>query len=244
MQNDHRALLFGALFFTGCALTADADAQAPTCQTMAVTQVVAQNSAGNVVFCIHTPEAVPTATTSWQLSASLSSPQLTGAAPSLTLTLTIEGGCTSAPPQATGTAANAPAGTEQARTWSVTMSSTTCRGYVEGKAVSGGAVLFDAYLAFNVNAQDLPQELSGTLGASTSFDAWFPIVGAWLGWLAYTIATRFLRPQPMRILADIIGYAVLALPLDPEQFIALTVAQSSVVIFDLVQLITGKEAAN
>lgn len=59
---------------------------------------------------------------------------------------------------------------------------------------------------------------------------------AFLVWLAYFVLSRKVRDTMMRVLASIVGWAILALPLDQTQWTALAVAQTLVILYDAFSL--------
>ncbi|MCA1818512.1 MAG: hypothetical protein LC620_00405, partial [Halobacteriales archaeon] len=91
----------------------------------------------------------------------------------------------------------------------------------------------------NVN---FPSNLTMTpLAVKTSFDPWLPILGATIAWIAVAVGTRFIRKDPLRLVADLAGYSVLLLPLPQVPFLVLAAAETALLIYDLVALVTGKQ---
>lgn len=60
----------------------------------------------------------------------------------------------------------------------------------------------------------------------------------WLVWVIYFILTNTIRQPTMRILAAFVGYGLVALPVDPEQFVVILTAQTLAVLYHIFRTFT------
>lgn len=64
---------------------------------------------------------------------------------------------------------------------------------------------------------------------------------AWILWIAYFLMTRFIRNTLMAVLASLVGFGILALPIDENQFILLAAAQSLALFYDTARTVARME---
>lgn len=60
----------------------------------------------------------------------------------------------------------------------------------------------------------------------------------WLVWVIYFILTNTIRQPTMRVLAAFVGYGLVALPVDPEQFVVILTAQTLAVLYHIFRIFT------
>jgi len=167
--------LFGGLCLTaqnaGATASSNTGNDGDVCRDLVIVAVSLQNAAGDVVQCVHAPAKVATAASTWTLSSMLSSPVLSGASPTLTLTTSGLAGCSAGTASTFGTSASASANPETSSVWVITMSASECRGYVEGKVTTGGVTIYDAAVAFNVESDDQTRTVDNTGALTVHQDA-------------------------------------------------------------------------
>jgi len=170
------------------AASANVGSDTDVCRDLVVASVSLQNAAGDVVQCQHYPNHVQAASSTWALSAFLTSPALTGTSPSLTLTATASNGCTAGSPTTVGTAASASSNPQTSSVWVITMTAAQCRGYVEGKVTTGGVTIYDALIAFNVESDDQTRTVANTVSGSLSNTLSGSVANTLSGTVANTIS--------------------------------------------------------
>jgi hypothetical protein len=251
---------------TQAAANAGGGSDGDVCRSHTISQVSLQNSGGDVVQCQNHPEIVNTPTSTFTLSAALGSPPLQGSNPTLTLTLAGLNGCTATAPTTFSTPGTSNAGPHTSGIWTITLTSHECRAYVEGRVTSGSATIYHGAISLHVRSdpsacstarlaadpyactlrlENQPASNNATragliLDAGTGSNDWLLNLGVLALWIAYTAATRRIQNNVLRIVADLLGFGVLLLPVAPRMFLLVVVAQTAVIIFDLVRLITSK----
>ncbi len=61
---------------------------------------------------------------------------------------------------------------------------------------------------------------------------------AWFIWAGYFLLTRFVKSPMLAILSSVVGFGILALPVNETQFLTLITAQGIVLFYDTARLIT------
>lgn len=150
---------------------AGAQTSVADCRAFTTSSTVAVVDAGSIVFCSRAESRVSTSASGWRLGASLTTPRLSGASPSLTITLNALSGCTAGSPVVTGTAAGATFGAQTSSSWMMTMTSGQCSGYLRGTVTSGGTTVYDGVLDFGVMSADTPNYNVNSGGITVTDDA-------------------------------------------------------------------------
>lgn len=143
-------------------LLSGAGGSSQACRDFAVATVATTITQGDIVYCLNTNGPVPTATSTLQVSAFITTPQL-GAGAAVTFTPTVSSGsCTFGTATSKGTLMTGAFGTQSSSTWEVTMASQQCHGYIEGKVVSNSVTVFDDAFAFNIESADFTTYVDST----------------------------------------------------------------------------------
>jgi hypothetical protein len=144
------------------------------CRSFTVSSSISQVAAGSIVFCSRNPTGVANSAAGFRLGATLTTPQLTGSSPSISITLNALNGCTTSSNVNSGTSATANWGAQSSTTWMMTMAGASCTGYFRGTVISGGATVFDGVLDFTIISGDNPvyQVASGGLTITDDANGW------------------------------------------------------------------------
>jgi hypothetical protein len=156
---------------TNAQLGAGAQTSVADCRAFTTSSTVAVVDAGSIVFCSRSESRVSTSAAGWRLGASLTTPRLSGASPSIAITLNALSGCTAGTPVVTGTAAAATFGAQTSSSWMMTMTGGQCSGYLRGTVVSGGTTVYDGVLDFGVMSADTPNYNVNSGGITVTDDA-------------------------------------------------------------------------
>ena len=220
-----RALLV-ALVLVCAAFTVQAQVEPDGCLTHSV-PVTAVNSAGTVRFCIRSPREVPSQDDSFRVSATVSTPALTGQNPSVSIVATSVSGCTLGAVETHQTSAGSSHGATVSKSWVVAQDGRQCTLNLRATVTSGGSTVSALDQAINVRTQT----------------DWWDTFGlfVYVLWIACFVLSRFIRglfSGTLRVLLDVVSAAgILALPIPAAQFQLLAAASYLVIMVDLVAVL-------
>jgi len=145
-----------------------------SCRDFSVIAQATVISAGDIVYCLNMDGPVPSSNGKLQVSTIIMTPAL-GTGASVTFTPTVkDSSCTFGTATTAGTALTAAFGTQSSSTWTVTMTSDNCHGYIEGLVKATTTVTaFDDLFAFDIEAAQPPffYACAATGVVPTSYDS-------------------------------------------------------------------------